>query len=409
MSVLGRTVVVKIVLAFAFAAASAASGATVCRAEGDAASSVGKPWSGTASAVASGAVRTIETMLRFDPGLGDRILGARRGVPLYREWAGENMKPATVWPLSQYLSALADLASFSRSHGTVDALIGEIDKYLMNGAYAPSHSSRRFAGTKRLWDDNAWLGLGFLQAYKQTGNAKYLDKARNIVGFMEGGLQKGGGILWEENASAPTLNTCANAPSAQFFLGLYEATREKRHLDDARRIAGVLNGLLRRRDCLYSDHVQAADRSKRDETIWSYNQGAAVGANLQFSLMLSAPAEKKYYMDLARRTADAILAKIGSDPEWLWKQPPAFNCILFRNLLKFDVYSPDPRIRPVLENYLKRAYSQARRASNGAYELGGIGRYGTGETTGITLIDQAAMAQMFAIFAMTAEQLKRLY
>lgn len=358
---------------------------------------------------ARAALATVDAMLRYDPGIGDRVLGLRGGVPLFREWAGGDMKPATAWPLGQLFAAELDMAAFGGGMARADRLIAELERYRKGGAYAPTHASRRGPATHRFYDDNAWIGLDLLQAFRQTGDRRYVELARRIVPFLEGGIQPGGGILWEEGNERPTFNTCALAPAAQFFLGLREATGDARFLDLARRLEPTLNAVLRRPDALYDDHVAVADPAQRGEALWSYNQGAALGANLQFADATADPAEKARFLGLARKTADAAIAKAAADPGWLWKQPPAFNAILFRNLARFDAYSPLPRWRPLLDAYLARAKREARRAENGAFELGGIGRYEGEKATGITLIDQAAFVQMFALRAMSREQLRKIY
>lgn len=52
----------------------------------------------------------------------------------------------------------------------------------------------------RFYDDNLWLGLDFLDLYKQTGDSACLASARNIWSFIESGCDSilGGGVYWCE-------------------------------------------------------------------------------------------------------------------------------------------------------------------------------------------------------------------
>lgn len=363
------------------------------------------------------ALHTVDDMMGFDPGqkgpvgqaldaLGG-LLGRHSDPPRFREWAGDGMKPATAWPLSQLLGGELDHAIVGGDFKRADAVIQELEKYKQDGAYAPEPVSTAGTDQQRYYDDNAWIGLDLVQAYRQSGDRKYLEKAEALVPFLEKGFQPGGGILWRENDERPTLNTCANAPAMQLFLALHQETGNARYLDDAKHCETVLNGTLRRSDGLYDDNVVAKDPSQRSDWTFSYNQGSAIGANLQFAQASTDPKERERYLGLAKETADATLKKLEQDPDWLWKQSPAFNAVYFRNLMKLDAVQPDPRYRAALDAYVDRAQRDGR-AGNGAYESGGIGRYGGEDPGGLRLIDQGGMAQILALGGMSSAELAKL-
>ena len=361
------------------------------------------------------ALATVDAMLGYDAGaggffgqLGDRAQGVFFGSqhrPAYREWAGETMEPATAWPLSQLLAAELDQAMLTGDPRRAVGVIDELRHHLVDGAYAPHPRSHGGGGQVRYYDDNAWIGLDLVQAYRVTRQREYLDQAAALVPFLEAGAAPGGGLLWRERDPSPSLNTCANAPAMQLYLALYAETRDPRYLEAARALEPVLNGALRRPDGLYRDNVRVEDPSRTDETLWSYNQGAALGANLQLAAVCDSEPEATRLLDLAEETAAASLRLLEQDPDWLWSQPPGFDAVFFRNLLKLDLVRPDPRYRAALRGYLERADREARRAENGAYELGGIGRYDHEVATGITLLDQAGMAQMLALDQLSAAAL----
>jgi hypothetical protein len=137
--------------------------------------------------------------------------------------------------------------------------------------------------------------------------------------------------------------------------------------------------------------------------VHAYDQGVAIAANLQMSKLAPTEAERRYYLEQAKETANATLHRIETRANWLWKQAPVFNAILFRNLLKLGDVTDDPRFRQALERYVARIEAQAR-SRDGFYVLGNIGHYGGERGT----IDQAGIAQMFALLAMDREQLAQL-
>jgi hypothetical protein len=107
------------------------------------------------------------------------------------------------------------------------------------------------------------------------------------------------------------------------------------------------------------------------------------------------------YLRRAVDTASATVSYFGAEDR-LWREPPAFNAILFRNLLDLDVVAPDPRYRAMLEAYLARARATAR-TEIGLYDGGGLGSYRAGEP--FQLVDHAGLVQMHALVEMSTQHL----
>lgn len=312
------------------------------------------------------------------------------GVFAESDHGKHGLVPATVWPHGQAVAAALDIAQLTGDYTQVDATMRALSGYLTKGAYAPMLVTTT---AKRLWDDNAWIGLDFMQAYAQTGNRDYLAHAEALFPFMQSGLHKDGGIYWEERNERMTRNACANAPAAQYALRLYQATKKPEYLAFAKNTNQFLNEHLRSPEGLYYDHL--GDDGKLDKTIWSYNQGAAIGASLLMHQVTGDPAD----LERARETANAALEYFSKDDR-LWKQPPAFNAILLRNLLALDAVAPDPRYREVAERYVERVWTEGRDPRTGELNRGGIGRY---DPPG--LLDQAAIAQLNALLAWPKDKL----
>jgi hypothetical protein len=144
---------------------------------------------------------------------------------------------------------------------------------------------------------------------------------------------------------------------------------------------------LRGGDGLYADHV--TDEGSIESTVWSYNQGTPVGAGALWSRVAGHAGPLRG----ARLTADAALAHFGKQDR-LWRQPPVFNAIFFRNLLLLDGVAGYPPVGTALDIYLDRVWEEARDPKTGWFTGGGIGAYEQGGT-----IDQAGLVQLFALAA----------
>ena len=286
-------------------------------------------------------------------------------------------KPAPVWPVSQVLAAAIDLAAVSGSYDDVERLVIGLRPYAAGDGYLPAPGDRR-----RYYDDNAWLGLCFTQLHLQTGEARWLRRARKVFRFVREGQDPDGGVRWVEGRRAR--HTCAAAPAAQLALRLHLADGDHSSLAFAEHTLTWLDATLRRRGGLYADHVDA--RGRVDPTLWTYNQGAPIGAQW----LLHVATGDEVALERAVATARASLARFDADRTW--RHAPVFNAVWFRNLLALDASAARVEgLMPALDAYLTRAW-RAGRDDHGLFTAGGIGSY-----DGTPAIDAGGLAQLFAL------------
>ena len=132
-------------------------------------------------------------------------------------------------------------------------------------------------------------------------------------------------------------------------------------------------------DCLYVDQI--APDGTRTPTIWSYNQGSTIGAGV----LLARQTTDASFLDQSEETATTYLA--GLDVPALVVQDPAFNAVLFRNLLLLDDVRPDQRYRTLLATYASTMWTTQRL------------RHGRFAGKGSALNNAAAMIQIYALLA----------
>lgn len=292
-----------------------------------------------------------------------------------------------------------DGRQYERAGRMVEELGVELERYRAGDGYATRPGAR-----ERYHDDNAWIGLDAVRAAihadDQATAARWWEVARRAAGFVLAGQSPDGGIRWVEprRGQASPLNACSTAPGIALALRVLRS-----HPSLTAEEAAALGTAIGRADAwlwstLRSPEGLLWDRQEPDgsidRTIWSYNQGAAVGADVAWWELDGAPD----HLARARATATAALAWFAKDDR-LWRQPPAFVAIFLRELIGLHEVAPRLDLPLVLDDYVQRAWVEGRDPATGRFTAGGIGAYGDGD--GGTL-DHAAIVQLLALRAQLA-------
>jgi Glycosyl hydrolase family 76 len=214
------------------------------------------------------------------------------------------------------------------------------------------------------YDDNAWVGLNFMQEYDLTGQRPDLTRAEGIFGFVVSGWDTRttvacpGGVFWEDVANS-TRNTISNAPNAEVGLEIYQATHDPYYLTWATRMYDWVRGCLMNSGDMYDDHLD--DSGSVNTALWSYNQGTMIGAGA----LLYQITRDQTYLRQAEQTAAASVSYYSSDGN-LYQQPDVFNAIFFRNLFALAKIDHDPSYARLAASYADTAWLQDRQ-SNGLF------------------------------------------
>jgi hypothetical protein len=290
---------------------------------------------------------------------------------------GPSGELAPVWPVSQVLAASLDLSMLTGEFDDVHALVRGLRRYERGAGYVPRPRRRR-----RYYDDNAWIGLCFAQLHLQTREERWFRRARRVFSFVREGADETGGIRWVEGRRSR--NTCSTAPAAQLALRLRMGGAGPATTAFATTALTWLDTTLQSPGGLYADRI---DRQGVDHTLFTYNQGSALGAHALLGRLSGDEAPLR----AAERTAAESLRRFG--PDRLWRHAPVFNAIWFRNLVALDAVRPLPGVRERLDGYLDRAWV-AGRDDAGLFTAGGIGSYDRTPT-----IDSAGVVQALALRA----------
>jgi hypothetical protein len=167
---------------------------------------------------------------------------------------------ATIWdivPLFESIDAIA-IASPTPAHRAAVATFARgAERYLNRGlrplpGYSP-YPGDRTSQTETWFDDNGWWGTAFVNAYRATGNRRYLGDAERALAYIAraGWDPHSGGIWW--NTEHPYKSGPALAAGALLATLLYRETHSPSDLREAERFLAWANGPgLSRADGLYA-------------------------------------------------------------------------------------------------------------------------------------------------------------
>ena len=317
-----------------------------------------------------------------------------------------------LWPFSQALAATVDLAniphlpaSLSRAFShEIQVRLGGLQSYLdtdNSGAPEGAFTSTLAAfdgtvappagpGGTKYYDDNDWVGIELVRAYKLTHETALLGSAEGIMAFEIAGWQTSpelacpGGIPFSNAIENTDRNTVTTAPAAELAVQLYRLTGDAQYLQFAEMAYEWVRNCLLTPGGLYADHIDT--KGVVEATFWSYNQGSMIGAG---TLLYQATGNGAYLYQ-ARQTAQAALAYF--TPERLASEVPFFPAVYFRNLLYLDSVTHDPPGPQIAQNYVNYAWQHLRLSDN---------LFVSGSPPSSQLLVQAPIVEIYAMLSAT--------
>jgi uncharacterized protein YyaL (SSP411 family) len=277
--------------------------------------------------------------------------------------------PAFVWPAGFQLRTLAAAAKVAPAEyrAALDRFADALDRYWTVrdgvGGYMvlPMKS-------ERLYDDNAWIALGMLDAYEATGDRKYVDQAARTLAFIAGSEKKtpGGGLRQHEDKEGPT-SVCTTAPAAVGALRLYQAAGNPQQLEMAERWYAWLTskevGIQDPADGLFDDTASFAGEQ------WKINHGKRAynsALPLQAAVLLYQIKKDARYLREAQRIGRAALAR-WAEPSGAFKETAQWGgSDLADALLALYQVDRDPRWYAAVRASLQFLHEQGR-DPNGRY------------------------------------------
>ncbi|GAA4202091.1 glycoside hydrolase family 76 protein [Actinocatenispora rupis] len=274
------------------------------------------------------------------------------------------------------------------------------DRFAALGQYAspdPAHPGYESylpaplgGGGDLFYDDNAVVGLSFVDSYRSGGGAGALAGAeaafRTDLRAWDSDPAKTcpGGMHWVE-ADWNTIRA-ANVTGlfAELAANLYATTRDRSYLDWAVRAYEWNRSCLMSSPGLYRNDI--ADDGTYDQTLWTYNSGAMIGTA---TVLYRATGDRRW-RDLALGDARGAMAYWTADR--LYSQPAIFNAFLFR-----DVLALDPAYRSTLDTYAARLWQDNRDPATGLFRFQASNGGAPDPAQPVNTLNQAAAVQLFAL------------
>ncbi|MBV9213202.1 MAG: hypothetical protein JOZ25_06105 [Actinobacteria bacterium] len=252
---------------------------------------------------------------------------------------------ATVWSLAGLFEAIdgVEIAEPSKQNREAVREFADHAERYWNGNLLPHGGWSPYPGDHgvgaRVWfDDNSWWGHGFLDAYRATGNSRYLQDAERASDFVDARGWSGDGMWWDTdllNKSDEALGAAA-ALSAE----IYQETGARVYLDRARKYIDWANG-----------HIWNGDIYGT----LTYANGAFIGAHLA----ICERAHDSRACARARYLGKWAMRWWGKD----LNKAPQFDTILLRYMMQLGSYMNEPK-------YYAWAYRNAERALRNAKTRG---------------------------------------
>lgn len=272
----------------------------------------------------------------------------------------------------------------------LDAFTKGLERYWDAAAPVPGFDAY-FSGPNdddKYYDDNAWLVLGFAEAYHVTKNPEYLGLSRRTHDFVLSGYDEkiGGGIYWYQNKKE-SKNTCINAPAAVSALELYEISRKPEDLRWAKELYTWTNTYLQDKDGLFWDNIGI--NGKIEKTKWTYNTALMIRANVGLWRVTKDPK----YLAETRRVSDASL-KRWVQPGGAFSDTAKFNHLLSEALLVAYEATKDVKYLNAVRRHADFGYRYVRDVRDGGY----FDRWDAetrAPNTRKSLIENAAAARIF--------------
>lgn len=306
-----------------------------------------------------------------------------------------------LWPFSVLLEATSALYECN----TDDTELREyytllLDKFLTRYEGSKAGAELVYSSTTnngdRYYDDNEWIVIEYVRAYRLLGEEKYLESAKKLAEYVYSGwVSSSGGIRWIEGGDS--CNTCSNGPAALLSCMLYEETGDEYYLDWASKIYDWTRTKLCDTDGTYFDNIKinggSVDRAK-----YSYNTGTMIVSGV----MLYRITGDEEYLNQARKSA------AGGDSEFFTKagkrcivknSHPWFNSWLLEGYIElFETDVEGKWTADYINDFYTVLEQAVARAGDGVY----VGKSWTSKADSeVELIHQAgtvrAMAQLARI------------
>ncbi|MCT2590707.1 glycoside hydrolase family 76 protein [Streptomyces sp. N2-109] len=315
---------------------------------------------------------------------------------------GENPH-SYLWPLREVAAATVDMTELPRGGArykrdaaerftTLRLYFNPRDGRSGYDSYLPAPLGQ---GGDVFYDDNAVVGLSFLDQYRATGKKLYLDRALETYAVVSRGWDEDpakpcpGGMHWVDSPDNTMRAANVTGLSAQLAAELYAIDHDEQFLASAKKWYEWNWSCLRQSPGLYNNSRD--DDGTVNTTLWSYNSGAMIGT----ATTLYRATGNQSYLDRAVEDAKGSLT-YWKQGDRLHDQPAIFNAFYFDNLRILNEVRPDRAYRKTAATYAEQTWKDNRTPSDGLFRFQPSGGGDHDPAAQSETLEQSAMVQIFA-------------
>ncbi|MDR3142959.1 MAG: glycoside hydrolase family 88 protein [Tannerellaceae bacterium] len=316
-----------------------------------------------------------------------------------------------LWPMSGVFSSVTVLMEINQNKyaSYLDSMVIAVEKYLdkTRTPYGYQAYPSKFEVVDRYYDDNGLVGIDYIDSYNLTKNPLYLQRAKDVMTFIESGWTDdfGGGVSWLEGIRDQK-PACSNGKATVLALKLYEATHEQQYLNYGMKSYNWMISTLRD-DSLHiiwnSLLTPEGTHSEVQKHPYTYNTGTMIQAavrlykitnNSKFLEDAKALAEGscKFYFDHTKEGIPYV------------KDMPWFTLVLFRGYQELYEIDKDLRYVNVVIERADWAWQHARDKEGLSYH-DWSGREDESKKPK-WLLDTSCMAELYARIAIIKNENK---
>jgi len=324
----------------------------------------------------------------------------------YPVQAGDK-KVCYLWSVSGVYTGVGMLRQLGYTDASFEKIDRSVDSYWSNKnnlsgveSYPPV-----YGGGTRFYDDNATIGLDYLENYNITKNQHYLDQAEKCLAFDFTGESNdvGGGLFWNEDekysgAANYLKAACSSSFATNLSLSLYDITKKPEYLVFGKRMYDWMKNKLQDPDDLIYWNDVAITTGLPNKTKWDYNSGMMLCAASQLYKITG----EQHYLDDAKALAEATFSFFTISSDKVGRQfpdhDPWFTTILFRGYLSYyeiDTTKNTKYIDAMIKN-VDYAWLHSRTYQGFFYEDWSGKKLGRNQW----LLNQACMVEMYGRIAM---------
>jgi len=210
----------------------------------------------------------------------------------------------------------------------------------------------------RYYDDNALVCIDYVEAYLNTKDQAYIDKAKEVFKFILSGWDDklDGGVYWLEGHKDQK-PACSNGMSTLAALKLYQCTGDSLYLDWGKRFYDWMQARLRNPQGIYYNDVKMDE--KPNKVYYTYNTGSMIEA----SVMLYRFTKDSKYLKEAAVVAESSFKFFSSNGEGddrvLKIDLPWFVTVLFRGYEALYEVDHNPRYIQAVADELNQAWKKS--------------------------------------------------